>query len=230
MLIELKEVSVIFEEDTDVERVALREINLSFSSNESILLVGNTGSGKTTLIYLIDLLIKPSRGSLSYDGKDPFLYPYEYRKKFGVAFQIPERQFFSEMVEQELTYAAKNFQVPFTQNDIEEVLELVGLRKSVLKESPFRLSGGEQRKVAIASILLHKPEFLIFDEPTAGLDLQGVLSVREILKKFKQNGKGFLIATHEPELFEDLCDRKVVLHKGTIFEDLRLSTTRAKGW
>ncbi|MDM7320834.1 MAG: ATP-binding cassette domain-containing protein, partial [Fervidobacterium sp.] len=86
-----------------------------------------------------------------------------------------------------------------------------------------KLSGGEQRKVAIASILLHKPEFLIFDEPTAGLDLKGVLSVREILKKFKNSGKGFLVATHEPELFEDLCDRKIVLKSGTILEDVRSS-------
>uniref|UniRef100_A0A7V4NEH1 ABC transporter ATP-binding protein n=1 Tax=Fervidobacterium pennivorans TaxID=93466 RepID=A0A7V4NEH1_FERPE len=223
MLIELKNVSVIFEEKTDVEKVALKDINLSFSTDESILLIGNTGSGKTTLIYLLDLLIKPSKGFLLYDGKDPFFYPYEFRKRFGVAFQIPERQFFSETVEEEITYAAKNFGVPFTQEDIEKVLELVGLRKNVLKESPFKLSGGEQRKVAIASILLHKPEFLIFDEPTAGLDLKGVLAIREILKKFKNSGNGFLVATHEPELFEDLCDRKIVLKSGFVLEDVRLS-------
>jgi energy-coupling factor transport system ATP-binding protein len=223
VLIELKNVSVIFEEKTDVEKVALKDINLSFSTDESILLIGNTGSGKTTLIYLLDLLIKPSKGFLLYDGKDPFFYPYKFRKRFGVAFQIPERQFFSETVEEEITYAAKNFGVPFSQEDIEKVLELVGLRKNILKQSPFKLSGGEQRKVAIASILLHKPEFLIFDEPTAGLDLKGVLSVREILKKFKNSGKGFLVATHEPELFEDLCDRKIVLKSGAILEDVRSS-------
>jgi energy-coupling factor transport system ATP-binding protein len=223
VLIELKNVSVIFEEKTDVEKVALKDINLSFSTDESILLIGNTGSGKTTLIYLLDLLIKPSKGFLLYDGKDPFFYPYEFRKRFGVAFQIPERQFFSETVEEEITYAAKNFGVPFSQEDIEKVLELVGLRKNILKQSPFKLSGGEQRKVAIASILLHKPEFLIFDEPTAGLDLKGVLSVREILKKFKNSSKGFLVATHEPELFEDLCDRKIVLKSGAILEDVKSS-------
>jgi energy-coupling factor transport system ATP-binding protein len=223
VLIELKNVSVIFEEKTDVEKIALKDINLCFSTGESILLIGNTGSGKTTLIYLLDLLIKPSKGFLLYDGKDPFLYPYEYRKRFGVAFQIPERQFFSETVEEEITYAAKNFGVSFNQEDIEKVLELVGLRKNILKESPFKLSGGEQRKVAIASILLHKPEFLIFDEPTAGLDLKGVLAVREILKKFKNSGKGFIVATHEPELFEDLCGRKIVLKSGFVLEDVKLS-------
>jgi len=221
MLIELKDISVVFEEKTDVEKVALRNIDLSFSTDESILLVGSTGSGKTTLIYLLDLLIKPSHGSMLYDGINPFLQPYEYRKKFGVAFQIPERQFFNETVKAEITYAVNNFKINYTDEKIYEVLELVGLKKSILDESPFRLSGGEQRKVAIASILLHEPDFLIFDEPTAGLDLRGVLAIREILARFKQDGKGFLIATHEPELFRDICDRVLVLSNGTIVKDLK---------
>ncbi|WP_448375858.1 energy-coupling factor ABC transporter ATP-binding protein [Fervidobacterium sp.] len=222
-MIELKDVSVIFEEKTDVEKIALKDINLSFSTDECLLLVGSTGSGKTTLIYLLDLLIKPSSGTVLYDGVNPFVQPYEYRKKFGVAFQIPERQFFNETVEEELTYASKNFRIPYTNEKLHEVLNLVGLKRNILKESPFKLSGGEQRKVAIASILLHEPEFLIFDEPTAGLDLKGILGIREIISRFKENGKGFLIATHEPELFKDICDRVITLRNGQIMSDSRLS-------
>jgi len=223
MIIELKDVSVIFEEKTDVEKIALIDINLSFSTDECLLLVGSTGSGKTTLIYLLDLLIKPSCGTVLYDGVNPFVQPYEYRKKFGVAFQIPERQFFNETVEEELTYASKNFRIPYTNEKLHEVLNLVGLKRNILKESPFKLSGGEQRKVAIASILLHEPEFLIFDEPTAGLDLKGILGIREIIRRFKESGRGFLIATHEPELFKDICDRVITLRNGQIMGDSRLS-------
>ncbi|MGC9795899.1 energy-coupling factor ABC transporter ATP-binding protein [Fervidobacterium riparium] len=227
MHIELKDVSVVFEKGTDVEKVALSDINIDFDTNETILLVGNTGSGKTTLIYLLDLLIKPTTGIIRYDGSDPFENPYEYRKKFGVSFQIPERQFFSETVEDEITYAAKNFNIPYDKHRIKKMLSIVGLPESILEQSPFKLSGGEQRKVAIASILLHEPEFLIFDEPTAGLDLFGVLAVRDILEKFKKQGRGFLITSHEPELFTDLCDRTIVLDNGKItHQNLSLQVVR----
>ncbi|MEJ5257475.1 MAG: ABC transporter ATP-binding protein [Fervidobacterium sp.] len=227
MHVELKNISVVFEKGTDVEKAALVDINLDFDTNETILLVGNTGSGKTTLIYLLDLLIKPTTGIMRYDGSDPFENPYKYRKKFGVSFQIPERQFFSETVEDEITFAAKNFNTPYDRHKIIELLSVVGLPESILKQSPFKLSGGEQRKVAIASILLHEPEFLIFDEPTAGLDLFGVLAVRDILEKFKKQGRGFLITTHEPELFTDLCERTIVLDNGRIMhQNLKLRVVR----
>ncbi|MCX7654575.1 MAG: energy-coupling factor ABC transporter ATP-binding protein [Fervidobacterium sp.] len=221
MKIELKNVYVIFEKGTELEKTALKGISLSFTTNERILLVGNTGSGKTTLIYLLDLLLKPSFGTILYDGVNPFEEAYNFRRKLGVAFQIPERQFFSETVEEEVTYVARNFDVPYNKDDLLSLLRKVGLQDSVLKSSPFRLSGGEQRKVAIASILIHKPEFLIFDEPTAGLDLKGIFFIRDILKTFKDENKGFLIATHEPEVFRDLCERKIVLENGRILEDVK---------
>ncbi|MEN3043066.1 MAG: ABC transporter ATP-binding protein [Fervidobacterium sp.] len=221
MKIELKNVYVIFEKGTELEKMALKDVTLSFTTNERILLVGNTGSGKTTLIYLLDLLLKPSSGVILYNGVNPFEEAYNFRRKLGVAFQIPERQFFSETVEEEITYVAKNFDVLYNKDDLLSLLRKVGLQDSVLKSSPFRLSGGEQRKVAIASILIHKPEFLIFDEPTAGLDLKGIFFIRDILKTFKDENKGFLIATHEPEVFRDLCERKIVLENGMILEDVK---------
>lgn len=219
MKIELIDVSVIFEKNTDVEKVALSNINLSFTTDERILLVGNTGSGKTTLIYLLDLLIKPSLGKIFYDGTNPFEKAYNFRKEFGVAFQIPERQFFNETVEQEITYAAKNFGVSYTKEDLKKLLISVGLNEEILYKSPFKLSGGEQRKIAIASILLHNPKFLIFDEPTAGLDLKGYLSIRKILESFRNQNKGYIIATHEPELFMDLCERVITLEDGKMVSD-----------
>lgn len=220
--VELRNVYVIFEKGTELEKIALEDITLSFSTTERILLVGNTGSGKTTLIYLLDLLLKPSFGTILYDGTNPFENAYNFRKKFGVAFQIPERQFFNESVKEEIVYAARNFNAPYSEDSLRLLVRNVGLKDSVLEKSPFRLSGGEQRKVAIASILIHKPEFLIFDEPTAGLDLKGVLSIRDILKSFKDDNKGFLIATHEPEIFRDLCDREIRLEQGKIVSDKRI--------
>ncbi len=219
MKIELIDVSVIFEKNTDVEKIALSNIKFSFTTDERILLVGNTGSGKTTLIFLLDLLIKPSFGKIFYDGTNPFEKAYSFRKEFGVAFQIPERQFFNETVEQEITYAAKNFGVSYTKEDLKKLLISVGLNEEILYKSPFKLSGGEQRKVAIASILLHNPKFLIFDEPTAGLDLKGYLSIRKILESFRNQNKGYIIATHEPELFMDLCERVITLEDGKIVSD-----------
>jgi len=217
--IELKNVYVSFESGTELEKRALSDINLSFDTSDSVLLVGNTGSGKTTLIYLLDLLIKPTRGTLLYDGKNPFEDAYNFRKRFGVAFQIPERQFFNETVEEEITYAARNFGLDYTYRDILDILNLFEFDESILKKSPFKLSGGEQRKIAIASILFHKPEFLIFDEPTAGLDLSGILSIRKTLENFRNEKKGFLIATHEPEIFYDVCNRVVTLVNGQLVED-----------
>lgn len=222
LLIELKNVSVVFEKNTDVEKVALEDINLSFSTDERILLVGNTGSGKTTLIYLLDLLLKPSSGVILYDGVNPFEKSFEFRKKIGVSFQIPERQFFNESVKEEIVYAAKNFSVPCSDSDILDIIKKVGLSKDILNKSPFNLSGGEQRKVAIASILIHKPEFLLFDEPTAGLDLKGMLSIRDILRNFKDENKGYIIATHEPELFTDLCNREIKLENGKVISDSKI--------
>uniref|UniRef100_A0A7C5U3A7 ABC transporter ATP-binding protein n=1 Tax=Fervidobacterium nodosum TaxID=2424 RepID=A0A7C5U3A7_9BACT len=219
MTIELKNVYVIFEKGTDLEKVALEDVSLSFSTTERILLVGNTGSGKTTLIYLLDLLLKPSFGTILYDGTNPFENAYNFRRRVGVAFQIPERQFFNESVREEIIYAAKNFGVPYFEDNLKFLIKRVGLKDEVLEKSPFKLSGGEQRKVAIASILVHKPEFLIFDEPTAGLDLKGVLSIRDILKSFKDENKGFLIATHEPEIFRDICEREIRLESGKIIYD-----------
>jgi len=219
LTIELKNVYVIFEKGTDLEKVALEDVSLSFSTTERILLVGNTGSGKTTLIYLLDLLLKPSFGTILYDGTNPFENAYNFRRRVGVAFQIPERQFFNESVREEIIYAAKNFGVPYFEDNLKFLIKRVGLKDEVLEKSPFKLSGGEQRKVAIASILVHKPEFLIFDEPTAGLDLKGVLSIRDILKSFKDENKGFLIATHEPEIFRDICEREIRLESGKIIYD-----------
>lgn len=219
LFVELNNVSVIFEKNTDVEKTALEKINLSFSTDERILLAGNTGSGKTTLIYLLSLLLKPVSGTMLYDGINPFEKSFEFRKRIGVSFQIPEKQFFNETVKEEITYAAKNFGVQYSEAEVVNLIKRVGLNEDILDKSPFKLSGGEQRKVAIASILIHKPEFLLFDEPTAGLDLKGVLSIRDILQSFIEEKKGYIVATHEPEIFKDLCNRILKLENGKIVYD-----------
>ncbi len=216
MRIELKNITVDYETGLKNEKSALIDINLTIDSKKTYLLMGDTGSGKTTLIYLLNLLIKPNSGEIYVDGKTPNKSLREYRKKMGVAFQLPEKQFFNETVLGEITYAPKNFVVEYSQEDIKKVLQMVGLQEDILYRSPFKLSGGEQRKVAIASVLLHNPEFLIFDEPSAGLDLKGILSIRQILKNIKSDGKGFLISTHDWDFFKDLCEYTIKLSNGKL--------------
>ncbi len=216
MRIDLKNITIDYETGLKNEKSALSNINLTIDSAKTYLLIGDTGSGKTTLIYLLNLLIKPTSGEIHIDGKVPFKNQREFRKKMGVSFQLPEKQFFNETVLEEILYAPKNFMIEFSQENIKNILNLVSLREDIFHRSPFKLSGGEQRKVAIASVLSHNPEFLIFDEPSAGLDLKGILSIRQILKNLKSDGKGFLISTHDWNFFKDLCEYTIKLSNGKL--------------
>ncbi|WP_240739459.1 ATP-binding cassette domain-containing protein [Marinitoga lauensis] len=176
MPIEIKNVSYTYAEGTPFETTALKDINWKITENSMWVVLGKTGSGKTTLIQTLNGLLIPKNGEILVDGistKDQKNDIKKIRERIGLVFQYPENQFFLPTVLEELLYAPKNFNKNISQNDILNILNLVGLNRSFLGRNPFTLSGGEMRRVAIASVLSYNPKYIVFDEPTVGLDYSG---------------------------------------------------------
>jgi energy-coupling factor transport system ATP-binding protein len=193
-------------------------LTIRIASGDVVAIVGEEGSGKSTLLYLMDGLLRPDSGTVLIDGEDIWHAPkrlHRQRRRMGFAFQFPETQFFCETVGDELMFASRNFGVPPpTGAEIDTLLTELGLSRQILSRSPFTLSIGEARRVALASVLLHKPQALLFDEPTAGLDNFGVECVTALLHRLKSEGKTLVIASHDEELVSSLTHRVVVLAAG----------------
>lgn len=225
MLIELKNVSHIYADDFQGTE-ALKNINLKIRDHEFIGLVGHTGSGKSTLVQLLNGLIKPSSGSVIIDGvniteeKTGLL---GIRRKIGLVFQYPEHQLFEETVFGDVAFGPRNLGLSEEEVEVRvrESLELVGLDYEEFKDrSPFNLSGGQQRKVAIAGVLAMKPEVLILDEPSAGLDPQGrqqLISLLEYL--YNKKGMTIILVSHRMEEIAHLANRVIVMSEGEIIFD-----------
>ncbi|NUU99219.1 ABC transporter [Marinitoga sp. 1154] len=197
MSIEVNDISYTYAEGTPFESIALKNINWKIKENSMWVILGKTGSGKTTLIQTLNGLLIPKNGEVKIDGlstRDSDIK--KIREKVGMVFQYPENQFFLPTVIEELLYAPKNFNKNISKNDLYNILNLIGLNSSFLNRNPFNLSGGEMRKVAIASILSYDPKYIIFDEPTVGLDYSGRKKIWEIIKKLQKLGKTIIIVTH----------------------------------
>ncbi|MBO8160129.1 MAG: ATP-binding cassette domain-containing protein [Thermosipho sp. (in: Bacteria)] len=217
MTIRLSNVTYIYNKGTPLERKVLDNITLEINDNDVIFIVGKTGSGKTTLLYLIDFLIKPTFGIITVDGKNPYNNPYEYRKYIGFAFQFPERQFFSETVKDEITFSMKNYNVSSMDSKLKEIQRMLDISDEMLNMSPFKLSGGEQRRVAIASAIAHDPKLLILDEPTVSLDYSSEQKILKFLKEWNSERKRTLvIVTHDIEKFESIKGKIYKLHNGKL--------------
>ena len=196
MLIELKNVTYTYGKDTVYEMKALNGIDLSVDEGEFIALIGHTGSGKSTLIQLLNGLIAPTEGQIFYEGRDIHSEGYDLRSlrtKVGLVFQYPENQLFENDVITDVCFGPKNqgLSEEECKERARQALMRVGIPEELFEKSPFELSGGQKRRVAIAGILAMKPKVLILDEPTAGLDPQGRDA---ILGKFFSGH--FLILTH----------------------------------
>ena len=224
MLIEMEDITHIYELEDPV--TALKNINLTIDKGEFIGLVGHTGSGKSTLAQLLNGLIEPSQGKIYYDGQNIFADGYDLkdvREKVGLVFQYPEHQLFEETVADDIAFGPKNLGL-----DEEEVtervkssLELVGLGYEEFKDrSPFNLSGGQQRRVAIAGVLALEPEVLILDEPSAALDPTGRRKLLSLLEYLHRNmGLTIILITHRMEQVARLASRVVVMDDGSIALD-----------
>ncbi|MFW6034955.1 MAG: energy-coupling factor transporter ATPase [Halothermotrichaceae bacterium] len=221
MLIEVKDVTHIYDQPHKVK--ALDNINLQISEKEFIGLVGHTGSGKSTLVQLFNGLIKPTRGKVIVDGIDltqDKISLKEIRQKVGLVFQYPEHQLFEETVYNDIAFGPKNLGLApdKIENRVKEVMELVGLDYSKFKDrSPFNLSGGQQRKVAICGVLAMKPDVLILDEPSAGLDPQGREQLIYLLNElYHQYDMTVILISHRMEEIARLASRVIVMNEGKV--------------
>jgi energy-coupling factor transport system ATP-binding protein len=198
----------------------LKGISLELGANECVAIVGPSGSGKTTLIQHFTGLLRPSSGRVTFNGQNIWVRSFrqvELRKKIGLVFQFPEAQLCEETVEKDIAFGPKNFGLPPV--DIEErvlaAMQAVDLPPDYFRHrSPFRISEGEKRRVAIAGVLAMQPDMLVFDEPTAGLDPHGVQRFTGMIKRLLKAGKAVVVVTHNMDFVADVADRVVVLARG----------------
>lgn len=223
MSIKLENVSYQYKDSS--RRKALSEVNLEISPGEFIGIAGHTGSGKSTLIQHLNGLIKPTDGTVLFDGQDIYGERFslkELRGKVGLSFQYPEHQLFEVTVFDDVCFGPKN--LGLSEEEIKErareALELVGMDEKYYEKSPFELSGGQKRRVAIAGILAMQPQYFILDEPTAGLDPIGRDKILELLKKLhEEKGITIILVSHSMEEIADYVDRILVMDEGYLIYD-----------
>ena len=224
MDIRFEQVDFTYQPNSPFEQRVLFDINLDIPSNSYTAIVGHTGSGKSTLLQHLNALLKPTKGKVTIgdrvitpetDNKN--LKPI--RKKVGIVFQFPESQLFDETVARDIAFGPKNFGVSEEESMklAAEMLDLVGLDASYMERSPFDLSGGQMRRVAIAGVLAMEPEVVILDEPTAGLDPRGRKDMMEMFYRLhKEKGINIILVTHLMDDVAEYADYMVVLEKGKI--------------
>ena len=222
MKIEVKNISYSY----NFSSAAVKNASTTINENEFLAIVGHTGSGKSTFIQNLNALLVPTSGSVMVDEveiKDKIKIKNikELRKKIGIVFQFPEYQLFEETVEKDILFGPTNF--GFSEDELaslaSETLKKVGLDDSYLEKSPFELSGGEKRRVAIAGILAFNPDVLIVDEPTAGLDPIASAKMMDLFKKLHQEGKTIILVTHQMDHVLKYCNRVIVFDEGEIKKD-----------
>lgn len=225
-VLEVKNLSHIYSQGTPFEKVAIDNINLKIEKGEFIGLVGHTGSGKSTFIQHLNGLLKPTSGEVYVQGKSisgARMNLVEVRQKVGLVFQYPEHQLFEETVEKDIAFGPMN--LGLTNDEIEvrvkDAMRSVGLSYEEYKDSsPFELSGGQKRRVAIAGVLAMEPEILILDEPTAGLDPMGSREILdEIVNIYKEREITIVLVSHNMEDVAKYTSRMVVMSAGKVVMD-----------
>ncbi|MBE6915133.1 MAG: energy-coupling factor transporter ATPase [Ruminococcaceae bacterium] len=206
---------------TSLTHSAIHDVNFELYQGEILGIIGHTGSGKSTLIQHLNGLLSPSSGTVSFRGEDIHSSKqtlHDVRFHVGLVFQYPEHQLFEETVFKDIAFGPRN--MGLSESEIEsrvlEALEAVGLSSSVLEKSPFELSGGQKRRVAIAGVIAMQPNVLILDEPTAGLDPKGCASILRHIKEYNQKtGASIIIVSHSMEDIAAMADRIMVMCGGT---------------
>ncbi len=220
----LNEVSYIYDEGTTYEKHALAGVSVRIDQGEFIGIIGKTGSGKSTLVKMLNGLLKPSYGGIYVNGEDIWDKDYKraaLRGRVGMVFQYPEHQLFESTVIKDVQFGPSNQGIDELQVELRsfEALKAVGIGEDLLDVSPLELSGGQKRRVAIAGVLAMKPEVLVLDEPTAGLDKAGQESVFELLHRLNQEGITIILITHRMEDVAEHVKRVLVMNDGRIVMD-----------
>ena len=225
MLIILDKVNYVYSEGSGFEKKALDDVSLTIDKGEFIGLIGHTGSGKSTLTQHLNGLLRATSGNIYYDGQDIYEKGFvmkNLRSKVGLVFQYPEHQLFESDVFTDVCFGPKN--LGLDKKDVElrafEALEMVGFPKELFYNSPFELSGGQKRRAAIAGVLAMKPEVLILDEPTAGLDPKGRDEILDHIKKLhEETGITVILVSHSMEDVAKYVGRLIVLDHGRVMYD-----------
>lgn len=208
---------------TPFEKNAVENVSLEIEEGELVGIIGHTGSGKSTLIQHFNGLVKPTSGKVFIDGQDIWSKDCKIRDirfKVGLVFQYPEYQIFEETVYKDIAFGPKNMGLSDEEIDkrINEISELVGLKKENLHKSPFELSGGQKRRVAIAGVMAMEPKVLILDEPTAGLDPKGRDKILGQIKEYHQQKKStVLLVSHSMEDVAKFASKILVMNKASVF-------------
>lgn len=222
-IIRTENLTHVYSAGTVFQKAAIENINIEIEKGEFVGVIGHTGSGKSTLIQHFNGLLKPGSGKVFIDGEDIWAKPKEIRKfrfKVGLVFQYPEYQLFEETVYKDISFGPKNMGLSAEETDfrVREAAAAVGLKPSVMDKSPFELSGGQKRRVAIAGVLAMQPEVLILDEPTAGLDPRGRDMILDEIRQYHEDKHNtVLLISHSMEDIARYAKKALVMNKSKIF-------------
>ncbi len=225
MSIILDNINYTYGEGSGFTKHALKDVSLVIEKNEFIGLIGHTGSGKSTLTQLLNGLLKATSGSIYYNGEDIYDKNFDLiklRSKVGLVFQYPEHQLFESTVFKDVCFGPKNLGLSQKECELRafEALELVGFDYDLFYQSPFELSGGQKRRAAIAGVLAMKPEILILDEPTAGLDPKGRDEILDMVQRMHQETQNSVVlVSHSMEDVAKYVDRILVMNQGSLMYD-----------
>ncbi|MFT8319528.1 MAG: energy-coupling factor ABC transporter ATP-binding protein [Bacillus sp. (in: firmicutes)] len=226
MDISLQKVDYRYQENTPFERLAIQDVDINIPSGEYMAIIGHTGSGKSTVLQHLNALLSPSKGKVVIGDRileagKKHKHLQGIRQKVGIVFQFPEQQLFEETVEKDICFGPMNFGVSKNQAKLraKKALAEVGLSEEFLKKSPFDLSGGQMRRVAIAGVLAMEPDVLVLDEPTAGLDPRGRKEIMDMFYTLHQSRKlSTILVTHSMEDAALYADKIVIMNKGKVYQ------------
>ena len=221
-LLSVRDLTYIYSKSTPFEHKAVDSLSFDIEKGEFIGIIGHTGSGKSTLVQMLNGLLRPTSGSVILDGADIWSKPKEIRKirfKVGLVFQYPEYQLFEDTVARDIAFGPSNMGLNEEQikKRVERAAKFVGLKAELLEKSPFDLSGGEKRRAAIAGVIAMDPDILILDEPCAGLDPMGRdILLSQIFSYHKERGTTVILVSHSMEDVASVCDRVMVMNKSSM--------------
>lgn len=221
-ILETKNLSYVYSDGTPFRVTAINNVNISIEKGEFVGIIGHTGSGKSTLVQHLNGLLTPSSGEVLLDGKninESKITRRQARFKVGLCFQYPEYQLFESTVYKDISFGPKNMGLSEDEidNRVKKAADFVGLKPDMLNKSPFDLSGGEKRRVAIAGVMAMEPEILILDEPSAGLDPRGRDMIAEMISSYrKTTGSTVIIVSHSMEEVAKSADKVLVMNKSEV--------------